>query len=82
AYSDPKAHYHIASSTRYFLNVQQWLGRHSEDRALEDFLPRLKDHLLARILGHQYDGDENEFSAAERAQIVFVNDHIFHHKVL
>jgi hypothetical protein len=35
AYSDPKAHYHIASSTRYFLNVQQWLGRHPEDRALE-----------------------------------------------
>ncbi|KAG1811133.1 uncharacterized protein BJ212DRAFT_1579186 [Suillus subaureus] len=74
AYSDPKAHYHIASSTRYFLNVQQWLGRHSEDRALEDFLPQLKDHLLARMLGHRYNGDETEFSAAEQAQIVFVND--------
>lgn len=82
AYSNPKAHYHIASSTRYFLNVHQWLGRHSEDRALEGFLPRLKDHLLARILGHQYDGDETEFSATQRAQVVFVNDRIFRHKVL
>ncbi|KAG1871097.1 hypothetical protein C8R48DRAFT_596433 [Suillus tomentosus] len=81
AYSDPKAHYHIASSTRYFLNMPQWLGRHLDDRVLENFLPRLKDHLLAQILGQEYNGDETEFSAAEQAQVIFVNDRIFCHKV-
>jgi hypothetical protein len=38
AYSDPKAHYHIAGSTRYYLNVQQWLGRHADDPALKVFI--------------------------------------------
>ncbi|KAG1833246.1 hypothetical protein DFJ58DRAFT_670935, partial [Suillus subalutaceus] len=49
---------------------------------LKDFLPRLKDYLLSRILGHEYDGDETEFSSAERAQVLFVNDRIFQHKVI
>jgi hypothetical protein len=49
---------------------------------LKGFLPRLKDHLLARILGHEYDGDEREFSAAERARVLLVNDRIFRHKVI
>lgn len=48
----------------------------------QNFLPRLKDHLLARILGQEYNGDETEFSAAEQAQVIFINDHIFRHKVL
>jgi hypothetical protein len=38
AYSDPKTHYHIASSTRYYLNVQQWLGKHANDPALKVFI--------------------------------------------
>jgi hypothetical protein len=37
AFSDPKAHYHVATSTRYFLNVPQWLGRNANDPALEVF---------------------------------------------
>jgi len=37
---------------------------------LKGFLPRLKDHLLARILGHEYDGDEREFSAAECTRVL------------
>ena len=49
---------------------------------MQDFLPRLRDHLLSRVLQREYDGDETEFSATERAQIIFVNDRIFRHKVL
>jgi hypothetical protein len=49
---------------------------------MKNFLPQLKDHLLSRILGRQYDGDETEFSSAERAQVLFVNDRIFQHKVI
>jgi hypothetical protein len=49
---------------------------------MKNFLPWLKDHLLSRILGHQYDGDEMEFSSAKHAQVLFVNDRIFQHKVI
>ncbi|KAG1883124.1 hypothetical protein F4604DRAFT_1576295 [Suillus subluteus] len=82
AYSDPTSHYHISNGTRYHLNLPQWLQKHGNDPALDNFLPWLKDHLLSRILGHQYDGDETEFSSAKRAQVLFVNDRIFQHKVI
>jgi hypothetical protein len=45
----------------------------------QDFLPRLKDHLLSHIQGKLFDGDEHQFSDEERASIVFVNNRIFRH---
>ena len=30
-YSDPLSHYHISSSTRYHINIYNWLGRHARD---------------------------------------------------
>jgi hypothetical protein len=45
-------------------------------------VPRLKNHLLNRILQKEYDGDEAEFTSAERNSITFVNDRIYRHKVL
>lgn len=79
---DLTSHYHISNGTRYHLNLPRWLQKHRNDPALDNFLPRLKDHLLSRILGCQYDGDETEFSSAEHAQVLFVNDRIFQHKVI
>jgi len=48
----------------------------------QDFLPRLKNHLLARILEREYDGDEITFTPAERNTLVFVNNRIYRHKVI
>jgi hypothetical protein len=48
----------------------------------QDFLPRLKDHLLSRIQGKLFDGDEHQFSDEERASIVFVNNRIFRHRTV
>ncbi|KAG2339697.1 hypothetical protein BDR05DRAFT_916879 [Suillus weaverae] len=76
------SHYHISNGTRYHLNLPRWLIKHANDPALYDFLPRLKDHLLSHILGREYDGDETEFSAAEHAQVLLINDRIFQHKVI
>lgn len=45
-------------------------------------MPRLKDHLLGRILGYAFDGDETEFSDAQRSSIQLVNNRIYRHKVL
>ena len=44
-------------------------------------MPRLKNHLLGRILKLEYDGDETEFTSAKRNSINFVNNRIFRHKV-
>lgn len=48
----------------------------------QDFLPRLRDHLLARILHHEYDGDDNPFSEAQRAEVQIRGRKLYRHKVL
>jgi hypothetical protein len=48
----------------------------------KNFLPRLKDHLLSRLLGLEYDGDERVFTSAERSSVILVGEKIFPHKVL
>jgi hypothetical protein len=50
--------------------------------ATQDFLPHLKDHLLTRILGRDYDGNDEPFSEQDRASIKFVKPQIYQHKVL
>ena len=44
-------------------------------------MPHLKDHLLARLSGQPYDGDEHAFTDTERASIQFVNNRFYRHKV-
>ena len=48
----------------------------------QDFLPCLKDHLLARILGCDYDGNDEPFSEHDRASVKFVKHQVYQHKVL
>ena len=40
----------------------------------QDFVPRLKDHLLSWLLNNKYDGDEQEFTSEERNTVHFVNN--------
>ncbi|KAG0691970.1 hypothetical protein DFH29DRAFT_818506 [Suillus ampliporus] len=49
---------------------------------IQDFLPRLQDHILAQLLGRNYDGDESSFSSAEHSRLTFINDRIYRHKVI
>jgi hypothetical protein len=48
----------------------------------KNFLPRLKDHLLGRLLGYPFTGDETEFSDEDRNSVSLVNNKIFRHKVM
>jgi len=51
-------------------------------RNTQDFIPNLKDHILARILGRAYDGDEVSFSDDERDSIQICDNYFYRHKVL
>jgi hypothetical protein len=48
----------------------------------QDFIPRLKNHLLSRLLWLKYDGDELDFSRSARRNVIIENDTIYRHKVL
>ncbi|KAJ7085599.1 hypothetical protein C8R44DRAFT_901648 [Mycena epipterygia] len=48
----------------------------------ENFLSNLRKHLLSRLLGLPYDGDEQEFSPQELMDVTIVGDRLYTHKVM
>lgn len=50
--------------------------------SLQNFVLKLKDHILARLLGSNYCGDEFAFSDEDRGSVSFVNNLIYRHKVI
>ncbi|KAI0063164.1 hypothetical protein BV25DRAFT_453896, partial [Artomyces pyxidatus] len=81
-FTDPKAHFHIAESTRNGVDITAWLSENRDDPAVKDFLPRLQDHILGRLQGREYDGDEHEFTDADRNTVLFVNNKMYMHSVI
>jgi len=48
----------------------------------QDFIPRLKDHLLVRQNNLPYNGNEHAFSDEEQDSITFVGNHMYMHDVI
>lgn len=48
----------------------------------QNFYERLKDHLLGRLLGHDYDGDEQEFTVEDRNSVVIEHHRIYIHRTI
>jgi len=98
ARTSPRDHYSIAQSSRVSEDLIAWLGVRRDDPAfqvrckrflqrctnliLQDFLPRLKDHLLARARGIAYDGDEHEFSEDDHYCVNIKDNLMYPHPLL
>ena len=78
----PEVHHHIAESVKEYDYITPWLTENLGDPALKEFLPRLRDHLLARLLNRIWDGDEHNFTDAERRQVLFDNDRLYRHNTV
>ena len=48
----------------------------------QEFIPKLKDHLLSRLLHQDYDGDEQEFSDDDRNTVCIIDNQLYSVKVL
>ena len=48
----------------------------------QNFIPKLQDHLLGRLLNREFDGDEHQFTNAEQNTIRIVDNRIYSAKVL
>lgn len=48
----------------------------------QNFIPELKDHLLARILGQGFNGEEHNFTNEERSHITISRGRMYRHKIL
>jgi len=49
---------------------------------MQDFVPRLKDHILSRLLNRDYNGDEVPFSDADRNTVQIIDNRVYASKVL
>ncbi|THH09784.1 hypothetical protein EW146_g8583 [Bondarzewia mesenterica] len=81
-YTLPTAHHHISESSRNWHSITPWLMDRIGDRAVQNFLPQLIDHLLARFLGLAYDGDEYEFTDEQRGLLQIDQNRLYEHSVL
>ncbi|KAJ7155302.1 hypothetical protein C8R46DRAFT_1296775 [Mycena filopes] len=80
----PRLHHHISESKRTWLDVHEFpsLPIFEDDPAVQNFLPQLKAHLLSRLLGLPYDGDETDFTAQDLLDVTIVQDRVYTHKVM
>ncbi|KAJ6549892.1 hypothetical protein B0H19DRAFT_857319, partial [Mycena capillaripes] len=78
----PQQHHHISQSKRTFIRTDELSDDFPNDPAAEDLLPRLKSHLLGRLLDVPYDGDEIEYSLQDLADVNIVGERLYTHKVL
>ncbi|KAA1477320.1 hypothetical protein DENSPDRAFT_828692 [Dentipellis sp. KUC8613] len=78
--SRPDRFYEIGQTQNFPLHLPTWLPQHGEDPATKDFLSRVREHLLRRILGLHED-DDRVFTDAERCRVVLQHDRLYRHKV-
>ena len=59
------------------VRIQPDIQLFSPDFALQNFVPRLIDHLLAQLLGIDHAGVEHEFTDEERLMITIDNNRFY-----
>ncbi|EGN94895.1 hypothetical protein SERLA73DRAFT_155586 [Serpula lacrymans var. lacrymans S7.3] len=74
-YTNPSTHYHIAKSSRDKVGLTKWLGD-------LDFIPHLKNHLLGRLLGVTYKGDEIFYTDKQCGTVKILKNKLYWHQVL
>ncbi|KAJ7640944.1 hypothetical protein B0H17DRAFT_894423, partial [Mycena rosella] len=75
-------HHHISDARRYPLDIYNFHSR-TGDPAMVDFIPKLQDHVLGRLLNRDFDGDSHEeFTPADRNTVRIVNNRIYASKTL
>ncbi|KAG1855213.1 hypothetical protein DFJ58DRAFT_626943, partial [Suillus subalutaceus] len=80
--TSPIDHYYIAKYSRESFDLTAWLVDLANDPAVKNFIPRLKDHLLARLRELEYNGDEYNFSDEDRDSVLIGENKLFQHSTL
>ncbi|KAF7377741.1 hypothetical protein MSAN_00197100 [Mycena sanguinolenta] len=81
-YTSPEQHHHISGSHNFSLHLPSWLAEHHDDPAVENFLPKLQEHVLSRLSHPERTGNGNEFTLGQRYQLALKNQRIYRHKIL
>ncbi|KIK77358.1 hypothetical protein PAXRUDRAFT_28820, partial [Paxillus rubicundulus Ve08.2h10] len=70
----PELHHVMPAPQDNATNLAEFIHKYQRDPAVNGFIPKLKDHILSRLQGFEYDGDEHHFTDIERNDLRFVNN--------
>ncbi|KIK35851.1 hypothetical protein CY34DRAFT_95397, partial [Suillus luteus UH-Slu-Lm8-n1] len=75
-------HYLIAKYARATNDLTVWLSEQQDNPSVKGFILHLKDHLLTRLQGLTYNGDEHDFSDANHTSVLITDNKLYHHSIL
>ncbi|KAL0569737.1 hypothetical protein V5O48_012225 [Marasmius crinis-equi] len=79
----PELHHQMSSRHDHSIHLRPWLFSNRRDPTSKDFLRKLKDHLLRRLLRRSFDGDTDEdFTDEERNSVEILGGKIYEVKTL
>ncbi|KAF8227209.1 hypothetical protein L208DRAFT_1297930 [Tricholoma matsutake] len=81
-FSGVDLHHHLSDSKNFPHHLLSFVHEPRNDPAKKNFIPRLKDHLLSRVLHREFDGDEAQYTSQDRSTIRIIGDQIYSAKVL
>ncbi|KAJ7017048.1 hypothetical protein C8F04DRAFT_1018289 [Mycena alexandri] len=74
----PDVHHHTSRARRKPLDIYQSFHSRTGDPAIKDFIPKLQDHVLGRLLQRDFDGDTHEeFTPADRRTVRIHSNKIY-----
>ncbi|KIK10901.1 hypothetical protein PISMIDRAFT_19979, partial [Pisolithus microcarpus 441] len=68
----PELHHIMRALPCNAFNLTSFLRENQSDPAVKNFVPKMKDHLLSRLYGYEYDGDEHFFTDDERNDLQII----------
>ncbi|KAJ6596720.1 hypothetical protein B0H10DRAFT_2232231 [Mycena sp. CBHHK59/15] len=77
AYTGLDLHHHISKLCKDPIHLLKFVQENPRDLAKNRFIPKLKDHLLSRLLNHDFDGDEAEYSEEQRNTVHIIQQKIY-----
>ncbi|CAK5284580.1 unnamed protein product [Mycena citricolor] len=81
--TDNHAHHATSRVQRYPLYINRFSYAITGDPALKNFVPKLQDHLLGRLLEREFDGDTHEsFKAIDRQSVQIIGNRLYTTKTL
>ncbi|KAJ7189662.1 hypothetical protein GGX14DRAFT_580522 [Mycena pura] len=84
SYTPPKEHHTISDSRRTWIDLHDVTSKEylAEEPVFTGFMDGLKAHLLGRLLGKQWDGDESKFTSRDLAHVEILGDRIYSHRFM
>ncbi|KAF7332930.1 hypothetical protein MVEN_02398900 [Mycena venus] len=76
-YTGLDAHHCMSRLHRKPTHIMKFVQTNAHDPAKKNFIPKLKDHLLSRLLGRDFDGDEAEYTTDQRNTVRIIQHNIY-----